>query len=317
MRRPSRAGLLGLAAVALLGLAGCGDDGEDAAETGTTTTTEAPEEETTTTAAPEEEPAEVTEIAVTGIDFGYEVEEPLTTIAPGLVRVDLTNTGAEEHQATLVRLNDGVTFEQFAASATADPTGVTTFGLIEGYGGPNAAAPAGGTSSSTQALVEGEYLMICFIPSPSDGVPHAAKGMVLPFSVAGDEPAAEPVLADDEVEGEIELADFTFTMPEDFSGQGTFAVTNNGEQQHEATLYALADGATVDDALAFFAGTATPGPPPFTSAGGLAAVGVDIDTYIHLDLPPGEYALVCFLPDTAGGGAPHFTRGMALQVSVG
>ena len=82
------------------------------------------------------------------------------------------------------------------------------------------------------------------------------------------------------------------------------------------TIYALADGATIDDALAFFAGTATGGPPPFTSAGGLAAVGTDVTSYIDLDLAPGEYAFVCFLPDTEGGGAPHFTIGMAKQVTI-
>jgi hypothetical protein len=311
----TRAFLIGCTAIGLL-VAGCGDDDEDAAETGTTTTTEAPAEETTTTAAPEAEPADVTTLAVTAVDYAFQPEQPLTTLAPGLVRVDLTNTGAEEHQATLVRLNDGVTLDQFFQQAAVDDGGVTALGLITGYGGPNAAAPGGGTSSSTQALVEGEYLMICFIPSPSDGQPHAVKGMVTPFSVTGEEPEVEAALPEDDVAGEIGLADFAFTVPDDFDGQGTFAVTNDGPQQHEVTIYALADGATVDDALAFFAGEAATGPPPFTSAGGLAAVGTDITSYVDLELEPGEYAFVCFLPDTEGSGAPHFTVGMAQQVTI-
>jgi len=29
----------------------------------------------------------------------------------------------------------------------------------------------------------GDYLMICLIPDPADGVPHAAKGMSLPATV--------------------------------------------------------------------------------------------------------------------------------------
>jgi hypothetical protein len=309
----TRACLIALTAVGLL-VAGCGDDDEDAAETGTTTTTEAPDEETTTT-APESEPAEVTTLAVTAVDHAFQPAQPLTTLEPGLVRVDLTNTGAEEHQATLVRLNDGVTLDQFFQQAAVDDGGVTALSLITGYGGPNAAAPGGGTSSSTQALVEGEYLMICFIPSPSDGQPHAVKGMVTPFSVAGEEPAVEAALPEDDVAGEIGLADFAFTVPDDFDGQGTFAVTNAGPQQHEVTIYALADGATVDQVLDFFGGEAS-GVPPEAPAGGLAAVGTDITAYIELDLEPGEYALVCFLPDTEGGGGEHFTLGMAQQVSI-
>ena len=211
MRRATRACVLALAVVALVGCRLWRRRGR-AAETGTTHDDRGARrrDDHDDGGAEEEAPAEVTTIAATAIDFGYEVDEPLTTVAPGLVRVDLTNTGAEEHQATLVRFNDGVTFEQFAAAAGADETGVAVFDLITGYGGPNAAAPAGGTSSSTQALVEGEYLMICFIPSPSDGVPHAVKGMVMPFTVAGEEPAAEPSATHDDVEGEIELADFGF-----------------------------------------------------------------------------------------------------------
>ena len=313
MRRRCRATLLALTAVLFVGVTACGDDDEDPAETGTTTTTAAPEEETTTTGGDEGAAAEITTIEATAVDFGYELDGPPPTLAPGLVRVDLANEGTEEHQATLIRLNDGVTLDQFAAAAGADETGVTAFGLFTGYGGPNAAAP-GATSSSTQALVAGDYLMICFIPSPSDGVPHAAKGMLLPFTVEGEE-ATDATLADDEVGGEIELLEFGFGVPDDFNGEGTFAIANNGEQQHEATFYALADGATLDDALAFFGGAAT-GPPPFESAGGLAAVAPGVDAYVELDLPPGEYALVCFLPDTAGDGAPHFTKGMALQVTV-
>lgn len=313
MRRRSRASLLALTAVLFLGVTACGDDADEPAETGTTTTTAAPEEETTTTAADEGAAPELQTIEAIAVDYAYQLDGPPPTLAPGLVRIELTNEGTEEHQATLIRLNDGVTLDEFAAGAGADDTGVTAFGLFEGYGGPNAAAPGGGTASSTQALVAGNYLMICFIPSPSDGVPHAVKGMLLPFTVEGDD--ADASLPDNDVAGEIELDEFGFAGTDDFSGQGTFTVTNNGEQQHEATFYALADGATLDDALAFFGGESS-GPPPVTPAGGLAAIAPGLDANVELDLPPGEYALICFLPDTAGDGAPHFTKGMATQVTV-
>ncbi len=310
-----------LLAVLVVAAVSCGGDDEDAAETGSPPTTEAAEEttttaaeeETTTTAAGEGSTADVTELDVVATDYAYDLGGPPPTLEPGLVRVTIDNQGAEEHQATLVRLNDGVTLDQFAAEATGDPTGAAALALVSGYGGPNAAAP-GGAVTSTQSVDAGNYLMICFIPSPTDGVPHAAKGMVLPFTVeGGDGPAALPA---GDLAGEIGLAEFAFTVPSDFDGQGTYAVANDGEQAHEVAIYALADGATVGDAVdALVEAT---GPPPITPVAGISALAGlrAVDAYIELDLPPGEYAFLCFLPDVAGDGVPHFVNGMAQQVSV-
>jgi hypothetical protein len=36
---------------------------------------------------------------------------------------------------------------------------------------------------------------------------------------------------------------------------------------------------------------------------------------LDVDLAPGEYALVCFVPD-AKDGKPHFMHGMATQIKV-
>jgi hypothetical protein len=37
--------------------------------------------------------------------------------------------------------------------------------------------------------------------------------------------------------------------------------------------------------------------------------------YVTIDFTPGDYALVCFLPD-AKDGKPHFTHGMVKQIHV-
>jgi hypothetical protein len=301
--------------------AGCGDD-DDAAETGEPPTTAAPEE-TTTTAAPDDETttttstappddSSVTEVQVRGTEYEFITGTEFPQLEPGLVRFTLTNEGAEEHQASIVRLNDGVTLDQFAAEGGADPTGAAALNLVTGYGGPNAVAP-GGTASATASLDAGDYLMICFIPAP-DGQPHAVKGMLFPFSVAGtDGPAALP---DDELAGEIGTADFAFEVPPDFDGQGTYAVGNDGEQQHEVAVYALDDGASSGDVIdALVEGS---GPPPMTPVAGIGPVAGlrGVDAYVELALQPGEYVFLCFLPDVAGEGVPHFVNGMVQQVSV-
>jgi hypothetical protein len=313
--RATRVGAIVAAGALVLGLAACGDDDGDVSETGTSPTTATTEAVTTT--AGEQPGGPVTELDVTATEYAYDLGGAPTSIPAGLVEVNLTNAGAEEHQATLIRLNDGVDLGQFAAAAGSDPTGVAALQLASGFGGPNAAAPGGGTVSSVQSVVPGNYLMICFIPGP-DGQPHAAKGMVTPITDTGD---AGPVGAPEgEVAGEIDLAEFAFGIPGDFDGQGTYAVANDGEQTHEAAFYRLDDGATLDDVVAAFADPSG-GPPPVTPAGGIAPLGPQRgnDAYVRFDLDPGEYAVLCFLPDSSpgGSGAPHFTLGMATQVTIG
>jgi hypothetical protein len=80
-------------------------------------------------------------------------------------------------------------------------------------------------------------------------------------------------------------------------------------------IYKLADGKTVDDVKTFL--TSPPaGPPPFTPAGGVSALVPGTEITVDVDLKPGSYALVCFLPDTAGSGKAHFELGMLKQVTV-
>ena len=51
------------------------------------------------------------------------------------------------------------------------------------YGGP-VVKPGESVSWKTPAMAAGKsYFFMCLIPDPADGVPHAAKGMVLPVSV--------------------------------------------------------------------------------------------------------------------------------------
>jgi len=98
------------------------------------------------------------------------------------VQVTLTNAGVEQHQATILRLNDGVDAGAFAAAGSSDPTGAAALELVTAYGGPNAVAP-GTVNATTQVLDKpGSYLFVCFIAG-ADGVPHIAKGMIQQINV--------------------------------------------------------------------------------------------------------------------------------------
>ena len=90
---------------------------------------------------------------------------------------------------------------------------------------------------------------------------------------------------------------------------------NDGPQPHELTILALAPGKTLDDALAFFGEAPHTGPPPFSDAGGLGAIGAGQTAWVDLDLAPGDYAAVCLVPDPATG-KPHLMLGMSAAFTV-
>jgi hypothetical protein len=57
------------------------------------------------------------------------------------------------------------------------------------------------------------------------------------------------------------------------------------------------------------------GAPPFESAGGLGAIQAGTSAWLKLNLKPGNYAVVCFVPD-AKTGKPHFMLGMLNSFTV-
>jgi hypothetical protein len=323
---------IALGAALVLVLAACGDDDDDDTSTttggGSETTTAETEAPTDTTVATTEDtatdttevedttttavPVEATTVDVVMDDFSFDTGG-VTEVPAGAVTVTASNAGAEEHQAAIMRLNDGVALNDFAATADTDLGAALQ--LVTLHGGPNAIAP-GGTGTATAALGAGDYAFICFIPSPSDGIPHAAKGMVATFTVTGE---ADPAVGDAVLassEGAVATSEFAFDIPPAFDGNGTFTIDNTGgEQVHEAVFYSLTDGATVDDAVAALTADPPTGPPPIVPAGGVALVGPGDQTTFDLALDPGSYAVLCFIPDVETG-APHLALGMATQIDI-
>ena len=95
---------------------------------------------------------------------------------------------------------------------------------------------------------------MCLIPG-ADGIPHAAKGMLAEFQVTEATGEAAAVPSND---GEIVTNEYSFTIPADFSGKGTFEVVNQGQQNHEMAVYTIAEGKTAADVQAFFSSTSRP-----------------------------------------------------------
>jgi plastocyanin len=249
-------------------------------------------------------------LAVTGKDYSFETPG---TVAAGITTINFQNTGKEEHQAQLVRINDGKSFQDLTgALQKGDPS--AALALVSLAGGPTSVQP-GSTGSATSDLKPGNYAFLCFI-SGADGVPHVAKGMVAPLEVTGTSAGGTLPSGD----ATVTAKDFTFAVPPSVpTGAHTFSFTNQGPQPHEAGIIKLNSGTTVEQITSILTGPPLPSgapetPPPWTDAGGIGGVSPGASATFTANLEAGAtYAFICFIPDPASG-KPHAQLGMIVQI---
>lgn len=241
-------------------------------------------------------------VEVSAGDFFYTMPDTLTS---GATTFRLATNGQELHHMTLVQLHDGHTLEELLTAMHGGPPPM----WAQFLGGPNAPTPMAGNTSVTLDLAPGSYAALCLIPSP-DGVEHVAKGMSKAFTVvATDAPAMMPVATDT-----MTLTDYDFVLGRPLTaGAHTLQLVNTAQQPHEVFVAKLAPGATPGQLVAWI--MKPEGPPPGEAMGGITAMLPGVVNLLELNLTPGEYALICFLPD-AKDGQPHLAHGMMKQMSV-
>lgn len=241
---------------------------------------------------------------VTVVANDYTFEAP-ANIPAGLTKFVLKGAGQQIHHATIARLDDGRTVAdlQAAFKTPGPPPSWVTF-----VGGPNVPDP-GAEANATVDLSPGNYALICFVDTP-DKVPHFAKGMVHGFTVTGASTNAMAPMAD----VNLVLEDYVFRFDESLTaGHHTIKVTNPAAQDHEIQLIQLAPGKTASDMQRWIAKMS--GPPPGRAVGGIASMKPGTTNYFEVELTPGEYLAICFVPDKQDG-KPHFEHGMMTQFTV-
>jgi len=244
----------------------------------------------------------------------YTFDAPASLTA-GTTTFRLVNDGKEPHQISIVRLAKGKTLADFLAAAKANQP--TPWAV--GVGGPNAAAP-GQTIDATVTLDAGNYLLLCWVPSPGTPVPHLVKGMIQPLTVnapggvtqAG---ASKSYITEAAPDVHLELFDYGFKFSKPLTaGKHTIHVMNIGTQDHEAVMMKLAAGKTMKDVDTWFE-SGMKGPSPFTAAPGMAGLGKGRTASFTTNLTPGKYGIVCYIPD-AKDGKPHEMHGMVHEFTV-
>jgi hypothetical protein len=255
--------------------------------------------------------SDVRVMTVIARDYAFEAPE---SIEAGLVDIRLENRGKEMHHIQLVRLADGKTMRDLFDALAA---GGSPPAWAKDVGGPNTPVP-GGTSAAMVRLKPGRYAMICFIPSP-DGKPHLMKGMakelmVTPPATIAPASAKSASPAEPRADITMTLRDYDFMLSAPLrAGNQVIRVRNEAAQSHEVVIVKLAPGKAPRDVLAWI--EKQEGPPPGAPAGGTTGIARNGENILSLDLEPGRYALICFIPD-AKDGKPHFVHGMVKEIEI-
>ncbi len=254
------------------------------------------------TPAPTATPVPMPEVTVEVSDAGISAPAEMPA---GLVAVTVNNSTQAPTGPIFARLNEGVSQEQFMEALMADESGMAAISLVTLLGG--AQAEAGKSVRTVFDLKPGNHIALGF----GEGPPQLANFTVAASSGAA--PAA-PVAAVN-----VDLIDFQFTMPEQIkAGVQTWQIENKGGQWHEMAVFKLNEGVTVQDVLAMMmSGEPPEGPPPFEEMAFWAPMSAGERAWMDVDLPPGVYTVLCFLPDFASDPpTSHLEHGMVRTLTV-
>ena len=244
-------------------------------------------------------------VNVTAKDFAFDAPD---SIPAGVTTFRLTNQGPNIHHLQLLKFEEGKTLADFQAAMKVPGPPPK---WVVAAGGPTP-PPTGETATATLAIEPGNYAMVCFVDTP-DHVPHIMKGMARALTVTAPAPnaATAPELNADVT---MTLADYSFTASTPLTaGKHIIRVDNSATQPHEIAIFQLAPGKTLGDIAAW--GKDFKGELPGKFVGGMAAIDPKRHGFVEVDLPAGDYALLCFVPD-AKDGKPHLMHGMAQQIKV-
>lgn len=243
-------------------------------------------------------------VTFTAKEFSFEGPD---SIPAGLTMFHLMDAGQELHHVQLIKLEQGKTFADYQAALKDMGSGPPPAWAVP-YGGVNPPAP-GGTTTAMQVLEPGNYAVVCFVES-ADHVPHIAKGMLRSLTVTpSSNPTTEP-----NADVTLTLSDYTFTLSKPLvAGKQMIKVENAATQPHEVVLVQLAPGKTIEDVGKWVFDMK--GPPPGKPIGGIPAFVKGKNSFFEADLTPGEYGMICFVPD-ATDGKPHVQHGMTTQFKI-
>jgi len=271
------------------------------------------------------------EVPITITDTGFEA--PAEAPA-GRVLLTVTNAASstqETADANLVLPAAGTTIDDVAAlfgpsAATPSAPGATPAAEMEGpapawiyqstwVGGP--IVPPGQSVQAIVNLTPGDWILL----NDSPGAPQQPQPLTVTGAAASPGATTEPT-----ADVGVQLQEYAFVglqqpIP---AGPHLWKFTNTGKQPHIMILFRGPAGITMDQLMTLLQmpDEATP-PPGFPyqesdfdfNEPGLGALSPGQTSWLALDLQPGTYIALCFVPDEQTG-APHAAMGMVQIFAV-
>ena len=301
-----------VALVIMLTAVACQGQNGTTAETGSDSaavvTTAVVEESADTMTATTVDSSALPEVTFVGKDYAYQGPE---SISGGWTRVVFDNQDEVPHELAMVQLLEGKTMDDVMGilqSEDAPPSWANIVG--------DAIAEGGQSSYFISKLDPGSYVLLSTNGGDDGSAPDFAQGMLRELTVT--EATAEvPDSALPQPDATIELVDYQFVVDGLKSGSQLVRYSNDGTETHEAIMFRLQEGKTISDFMTFIqAEDDSSGPPPFDGEPSVTILSPGSVTYTTLNLEPGNYILVCFLPSESHDNTPHAMLGMISEQTI-
>ena len=139
----------------------------------------------------------------------------------------------------------------------------------------------GVSASMTRDLDEGQYIFLCFLPTPEGG-PHVEEGMVRLFNLTGTSDAEAPT-----PDLSITATDDGFEVPDISAGTHTIELVNDGSEPHEFAFLSYEEGMTERDLGKWFqSGFKTDAPALFP--GGMQSIKPGTSVIVEMTFESGR-----------------------------
>jgi hypothetical protein len=250
-----------------------------------------------------------------------------TELEAGRYHVVLENQGDMDVDLDFAQLPEGMTFEEvdaaFDEAEAAAPPFVPPDFFFEMVWNGGVSTLAGETRGVVLDLTPGEWTaaLHAYGPETEDGIDTPVT-----VTVTGEMPELEPPAGE-----EISLIDMDFVVPDGLqSGPQLWYVVNNGLQVHHLVLSRVPEGTTEEQVIELAGTFFAPPASPEAAATPVIEPGLTFEdvedvfftpplsrdqfNLYEMDLEPGTYAMICYMPDPSGN--VHVMLGMVEIVTV-